>query len=121
MIGILFTTLAMMDTAGSLMAGPVVAWSFGWSLGLEGVWRGLPYMVSCALCVVATGLLVFGVGAERPGESDEEVVVGGRDGRKGKGKARKGDARVNVRALRDVEEGEDEREEGERRPLLAGR
>ncbi|KAK1774004.1 major facilitator superfamily domain-containing protein [Copromyces sp. CBS 386.78] len=110
MIGILFTTLAMMDTAGSLMAGPVVAWSFGWSLGLEGLWRGLPYMVSCVLCAVATVFLIFGVKAERPDSRDETTV-----GRK----RPKGVARVAVRALRDVEE--EDQDEGETRPLLAGR
>ncbi|EAA29517.1 MFS general substrate transporter [Neurospora crassa] len=127
MIGILFTTLAMMDTAGSLMAGPAVAWTFGWSLGLEGLWRGLPYLVSCVLCAVATIFLVFGVKAERPVSSDETTV--GRKGPKGKGKTKgkrrgkrkgKGVARVAVRALRDVEEEEDQ-EEGETKPLLAGR
>ncbi|KAJ4400236.1 hypothetical protein N0V85_005804 [Neurospora sp. IMI 360204] len=123
MIGILFTTLAMMDTAGSLMAGPVVAWSFGWSLGLEGLWKGLPYMVSCVLCAMATIFLIFGVRAERPGSVDETTV--GRKGPKGKGKAKgkgkgKGVARVAVRALRDVEEEEDQKE-GETRPLLAER
>lgn len=122
MIGILFTTLAMMDTAGSLMAGPVVAWSFGWSLGLEGLWRGLPYMVSCVLCAVATVFLIFGVKAERPDSVDEAAV--GRKGPKGKGKSKgkgkgKGVARVAVRALRDVEE--EDQEERETRPLLAGR
>lgn len=127
MIGILFTTLAMMDTAGSLMAGPAVAWTFSWSLGLEGLWRGLPYLVSCVLCAVATIFLIFGVKAERPVSSDEATV--GRKGPKGKGKAKgkrrgkgkgKGAARVAVRALRDVEEEEDQ-EEREAKPLLAGR
>lgn len=133
MIGILFTTLAMMDTAGSLMAGPVVARSFGWSLGLEGLWRGLPYMVSCVLCAVATVFLVFGVRAERPssGSVDETTAKaerrkdGSKKGKsrvKGRGKGKgKGVARVAVRALRDVEEEEDDQEEGETRPLLAGR
>ncbi|POR33116.1 MFS general substrate transporter [Tolypocladium paradoxum] len=54
MIGTLFTTLAMMDTTGSLLAGPMVAGSFSWSMRLSGIWRGMPYIFSFILCALAT-------------------------------------------------------------------
>ena len=81
-------------------------------------------MVSCVLCAVATGFLIFGVKAERP-VSDDEQTEGERRAPNGKGKAKgkgkgKRTARVAVRALGDVDEEEDQ-EEGETRPLLAGR
>ncbi|KAH8847937.1 hypothetical protein MCOR31_005551 [Pyricularia oryzae] len=43
-----------MDTLGSLLAGPVVAGIFGWSMRLDGVWKGMPYLVSFVLCGLAS-------------------------------------------------------------------
>ncbi|KAJ6442834.1 MFS transporter [Purpureocillium lavendulum] len=54
MIGTLFTTLAIMDTIGSLLAGPTVAATFSWSLRLGGVLRGMPYLFAFILCGLAT-------------------------------------------------------------------
>ncbi|EHA52745.1 hypothetical protein MGG_15121 [Pyricularia oryzae 70-15] len=54
MVGTLYTTLSIMDTLGSLLAGPVVAGIFGWSMRLDGVWKGMPYLVSFVLCGLAS-------------------------------------------------------------------
>ena len=50
MVGTLYTTLSMMDTLGSLLAGPSIAAAFKWGMRLGGVWLGLPYMLSMGLC-----------------------------------------------------------------------
>ncbi|OTA26414.1 hypothetical protein BTJ68_10583 [Hortaea werneckii EXF-2000] len=50
MIGTLYTMISVMDTLGSLSAGPLVAEAFKWGMHLDGVWHGLPYMLSFAFC-----------------------------------------------------------------------
>jgi hypothetical protein len=60
MVGTLMTSMAMMDTMGALLAGPVVAQTFSWSLPLDGVGRGLPFLCSFLLCGLAT-IAVFQV------------------------------------------------------------
>ncbi|KAI7337079.1 hypothetical protein KC315_g2513 [Hortaea werneckii] len=50
MIGTLYTMISVMDTLGSLSAGPLVAEAFKWGMHLGGVWHGLPYMLSFAFC-----------------------------------------------------------------------
>lgn len=54
MIGTLFTTLCMMNTIGSLIAGPIVAGTFSWSLRLGGILRGMPFIFPFVLCGLAT-------------------------------------------------------------------
>ncbi|RMY98905.1 hypothetical protein D0864_04220 [Hortaea werneckii] len=50
MIGTLYTMISVMDTLGSLSAGPLVAEAFKWGMHLGGIWHGLPYMLSFAFC-----------------------------------------------------------------------
>ncbi|PYI01625.1 MFS general substrate transporter [Aspergillus sclerotiicarbonarius CBS 121057] len=50
MIGALYSTLAMMQTTGSLLAGPSMSWAFRWGMELGGVWLGMPYLASAVLC-----------------------------------------------------------------------
>lgn len=70
MIGTLFTTLAIMDTTGSLLAGPMVAGTFSWSLQLTGVARGLPFMFSFVICSFAMlALARVGVAHSTPGQT----------------------------------------------------
>lgn len=73
MIGTLFTTLAIMDTIGSLLAGPVVAGTFSWSLKFEGIWRGMPYVFSFMLCGLATLALAR---VKLPGQRSSESPPG---------------------------------------------
>lgn len=79
MIGTLFTTLAMMDTTGSLLAGPMVAGTFSWSLKFTGMARGLPYMFSLVICSLAM-LALARVGARSTVEDEEcrPILTGNR-------------------------------------------
>ncbi|EFQ35951.1 hypothetical protein CGRA01v4_07657 [Colletotrichum graminicola] len=54
MVGTLFTTLSMMDTMGSLLAGPLVAKTFSWSMRLDGIWKGMPDVISFVMCGLAS-------------------------------------------------------------------
>ncbi|KAK1969086.1 putative MFS transporter [Colletotrichum sublineola] len=54
MVGTLFTTLSMMDTLGSLLAGPIIAKTFSWSMRLDGIWKGMPYVMSLIICGLAS-------------------------------------------------------------------
>lgn len=53
MIGTLYTALSVMETTGSLIAGPLTAEAFKLAMKLGGIWRGLPFMLSLALCGLA--------------------------------------------------------------------
>ncbi|PWY81907.1 MFS general substrate transporter [Aspergillus heteromorphus CBS 117.55] len=59
MMGALYSTLALMDTLGSLLAGPMMAWAFRWGMQLGGVWLGMPYLVSAVLCGGMAGLVFW--------------------------------------------------------------
>ncbi|KAK2037263.1 MFS general substrate transporter [Colletotrichum somersetense] len=75
MVGTLFTTLSMMDTLGSLLAGPIVAKTFGWSMRLDGIWKGLPYVMSFIICGLASLALSRAGSGGLPGkhvDDDEE-------------------------------------------------
>lgn len=57
MIGTVFTTLAIMDTMAVLLAGPVNAAVLKWSMRLDGVGKGLPYLLAFALSGLTTIVL----------------------------------------------------------------
>lgn len=60
-IGTLYTTLAIMDSVGSLVAGPVVASLFDLSMEMKGIWVGMPFLSSFILtCLVAALVLTVG-------------------------------------------------------------
>ncbi|KAM3470136.1 hypothetical protein MY8738_009862 [Beauveria namnaoensis] len=73
MIGTLLTSVAIMDTTGALLAGPIVAKTFSWSLTLHGVGRGLPYLCSFLLCGLATIMLFQIRSVDRPDEKPAPV------------------------------------------------
>lgn len=54
MIGTVFTALAIMDTLAILLAGPAIAAILKLSMRLEGVGKGLPYLLALALCGLTT-------------------------------------------------------------------
>ncbi|KAH8655476.1 putative MFS transporter [Xylariales sp. PMI_506] len=56
-IGTLYTTLAIMDGIGSILAGPIVAKLFSWSMQLDGIWAGMPFISSLILCSIVFILL----------------------------------------------------------------
>ncbi|MCJ1306349.1 hypothetical protein MMC08_009169, partial [Hypocenomyce scalaris] len=49
-IGALYTAMSVMDTIGSLLAGPSLALAFKWGMHLGGFWLGMPFLWSTALC-----------------------------------------------------------------------
>ncbi|KAI7551397.1 hypothetical protein KC331_g2580 [Hortaea werneckii] len=57
MIGTLYTMISVMDTLGSLSAGPLVAEAFKWGMRMGSVWHGLPYMLSFTFCGVGALLM----------------------------------------------------------------
>lgn len=71
MIGTLFTTLSIMDTLGSLLAGPIVAKTFSWSLRLDGIWKGMPYVMSFIICGLASLALARAGSVDLPAEHPE--------------------------------------------------
>ncbi|PSR76129.1 major facilitator superfamily domain-containing protein [Coniella lustricola] len=57
-IGTMYTTLSIMDSLGSIAAGPIVSGLFNISMDLEGVWVGIPFLSSFLLsCVIAVLVL----------------------------------------------------------------
>ncbi|PWY76005.1 MFS general substrate transporter [Aspergillus sclerotioniger CBS 115572] len=64
MMGVLYSTLAIMETIGSLLAGPSMAWAFRLGMNLGGVWLGMPYLISAALCASMTAV-IFMIRLER--------------------------------------------------------
>ncbi|KJR81573.1 uncharacterized protein SPSK_00715 [Sporothrix schenckii 1099-18] len=54
----LYTLTGMVETAGSVLAGPMVAWTFSSGLALGGAWIGLPFFYVTGLCVAALVCLV---------------------------------------------------------------
>lgn len=72
MIGTVFTALAIMDTLAILLAGPVVAALLKLSMRLEGIGKGLPYLLALALCGLTT-LVLAQVRVEDPASRGELV------------------------------------------------
>ncbi|CAI7678157.1 unnamed protein product [Penicillium discolor] len=65
MIGTLYSALALMETLGSLLAGPVMSWAFRWGVNLGGAWLGMPYLISAAICGAMTTIILL-IRLERP-------------------------------------------------------
>lgn len=53
----IYSPLSIMYTVGTLLAVIIMAQSLGWSVRLDGLVKGMPYIVPCALCVIQTLLL----------------------------------------------------------------
>lgn len=85
MIGTVFTALAIMDTMAVLLAGPVNAAVLKWSMRLEGVGKGLPYLLAFVLSGLTT-IVLAQVRIQNPtsedGLVDEEqrLLSNGEDG-----------------------------------------
>lgn len=56
--GSVYTALAIMNTIGVLIAGPLMAESLKWSVGLHGVLKGLPYFFSSIICGLAAAVVL---------------------------------------------------------------
>ena len=55
--GTLFTTVAILENTGAVVAGPLLALCFQAGLRLDGVWTGLPFMVAASLCILSLPVL----------------------------------------------------------------
>jgi hypothetical protein len=53
-LGTMFMALSVMDTTGTLLAGPLVALAFKVGIHLGNLWHGMPYLLSFSLCSIAT-------------------------------------------------------------------
>ncbi|KAH8881493.1 MFS general substrate transporter [Thozetella sp. PMI_491] len=75
----LYTLIAIMDTVGSLYAGPVLAWLFETGMRLQGLWVGLPYFwLAGVFAVVLVILLCVRLPPTIETEAwDEETVADG--------------------------------------------
>jgi hypothetical protein len=62
----LYTSIALSDTAGGLVAGPFLSLTFHFGLRLGGAWLGLPFLVSAGLLAMV-GVLVFSVRVPQTG------------------------------------------------------
>lgn len=71
MLGTLYTAMAVMETLGSLLAGPLVSGLFGWSMRLGGTWAGMPFMLSFALAG-SVAMMLFLVRASTDSTIPEE-------------------------------------------------
>ncbi|CAK7215814.1 hypothetical protein SBRCBS47491_002611 [Sporothrix bragantina] len=49
----LYTLTGMVETFGSILAGPLLAWTFSSGLTLGGGWIGLPFYYVASLCIIA--------------------------------------------------------------------
>lgn len=72
MIGTVFTALAIMDTMAVLLGGPVNATVLKWSMRLEGVGKGLPYLLALVLSSLTT-IVLAQVRIQNPMSEDELV------------------------------------------------
>ncbi|KAK3988824.1 general substrate transporter [Cladorrhinum sp. PSN332] len=55
----LFALISMLETSGSLIGGPVLAWLFNVGLSKKGLWIGLPWFYVAGLGLVALVALLF--------------------------------------------------------------
>ncbi|KAI0893041.1 MFS general substrate transporter [Annulohypoxylon nitens] len=54
-----FTLVSMIETIGSLVGGPILAWTFSTGMRLQGFWAGLPYIFLSVLSLMSLGVLFF--------------------------------------------------------------
>ncbi|KAF2124112.1 MFS general substrate transporter [Dothidotthia symphoricarpi CBS 119687] len=70
--GVMSTFIALVQSAGMMVSGPLLATAFALGLSFGGAWRGLPYVVAAGFFLVA-GCLVCCVGRGGEGVGLEDV------------------------------------------------
>jgi MFS family permease len=68
--GLLTTVIGLAGSLGTLLAGPALALSFKFALGLDKFWLGLPYMIAAVLFLAAAGL-VYSISLPEADEHNE--------------------------------------------------
>jgi len=54
----LYAFLAVIETVGSLIYGPVLSRAFGWGMDLGGLWSGMAFFI-CAILFAVVGLPIW--------------------------------------------------------------
>lgn len=73
-IATLYNTMAVLETIGTIIAGPIMASTFRWGLEMGGAWVGMPFL--CASVMFAgAGVVIWVVRLEKA-EGDMEESVG---------------------------------------------
>jgi hypothetical protein len=63
-VGVLYTSLAVVQSVGILIAGPLLANTFRWGMRLGDTWLGLPFLAASVMYLLAF-LLISGVNLSR--------------------------------------------------------
>ena len=74
----LYTVISIVETIGSLYAGPMIAWCFSTGMRLKGLWLGLPYIWIAAIFGMVFVVMLFVRAPEHVSEEQDED--GGADG-----------------------------------------
>jgi hypothetical protein len=61
----LYAFLAVIETIGQLIYGPLISKTFGWGLNIGGLWNGMAFLV-CALLFAVVGLPIWLVRVPTP-------------------------------------------------------
>lgn len=78
-VGVLYTSLAVVQSVGILIAGPLFANTFRWGMKLGETWLGLPFFAASVMYLLAF-LLINGVDLSRRPQIDSiESVDGGNE------------------------------------------
>ncbi|RDW94397.1 hypothetical protein BP5796_00160 [Coleophoma crateriformis] len=74
-IGTLFNTISLLQTAGSIIAGPLLANTFKLGLKMDGIWIGLPFMIAgCLLSFAAVVIWSITVTTKSVAGQDDVIL-----------------------------------------------
>jgi hypothetical protein len=73
-IATLYNTMAVLETIGTVVAGPIMAGTFRWGLEMGGGWIGMPFL--CAGVMFGTAAVVVWIVRLGKGRGDEEEESG---------------------------------------------
>jgi hypothetical protein len=63
----LYALIAVIETGGILLSGPVISEAYGWGLDLGGAWSGMAFIVAAGL-VLVFGIPVWLIRSPKPEE-----------------------------------------------------
>ena len=56
-VGTVSTAIAMVQSCGTMVSGPLISSAFRYGLSADLIWHGLPYMVTAGFFLVTSGLI----------------------------------------------------------------
>lgn len=77
-VGVLYTSLAVVQSVGILIAGPLLANTFRWGMKLGDTWLGLPFLAASVMFLLSF-LLISGVNLSRRPRGRSAQSVDSRD------------------------------------------